>query len=114
MIFEMIDLSDWKTKKQILKELKSNGVFLNERIFRKTVENYNKLYFEHQVDFYMCHSHKGYKLTNNEDEIRATAKDFRKRGIDQIVKASKTLKALNENANFRLEIIDGELRYSEV
>ena len=114
MIFEMINLFDWKKKKDILKELKANGVFIHERMWRKTVEKHNNLYFEHKTDYFLAHSNKGYKLTKDEQEIRESAKDFRKRGIDQLMKSSKTLKALNENANFRLEIKDGKMYYSEI
>lgn len=114
MIFEMISLFEWRKKKDILKELKEQGVYIDERSFGKIVEKHNSLYFEHKVDYYMAHSSKGYKLTKNEDEIRNSALDYKNRGLDQLAKASKTLKALNENANFRLEVKDGEFFYSEM
>ena len=60
MIFELLDLKEWKKKKNILKELKKNGVRMSERAF------------------------------------------------NQLVKASKTLKAMGENDNIRLEIKNGE------
>lgn len=109
MIFEMIELTDWKTKKEILKELRSNGVYIDERCFRKIVENYNKLFCEHKVDNYVVHSAKGYKLTNDKDEIIQTASDFRKRAINQFNKARDVIKAMNENDNYNLEIKDGYL-----
>lgn len=114
MIFELINLFEWKKKKDILKELKQNGVYIDERGWRKIVERHNKLYCEHKTDYYICHSNKGYILTKDENLIRTTAKDFKSRGIDQLIKASSALKALNENANFRLEIRDGEFFYSEI
>ena len=114
MIFELINLFEWRKKKDILQELKQNGVHIDERQFRKIVEKHNKLYCEHKTEYYICHSNKGYKLTKNENEIRESARDYRKRAINQLVKSSKTLKALNENANFRLEIKNGELIYSEI
>lgn len=108
MIFELLDLKEWKKKKDILKELKKNGVRMSERAFRKAVELHNKKYFAHETDKYLAHSVKGYKLTDNKEEIIASAKDYRTRAFNQLVKASKTLKAMGENDNIRLEIKDGE------
>ncbi len=108
MIFELLDLSEWKKKKDLLKELKQNGVTMSERAFRKAVELHNKKFFEHQTDKYLAHSQKGYKLTTDKDEMIASAKDYRRRAMNQLVKASKTLKAMGENDNMHLEIKNGE------
>nr|DAU67706.1 MAG TPA: hypothetical protein [Caudoviricetes sp.] len=108
MIFELLDLKEWKKKKDILKELKNNGVRMSERAWRKSVELHNKRYFEHQTDKYLAHSVKGYKLTADKDEIIASAKDYRTRAFNQLVKASKTLRVMGENDNIRLEIKNGE------
>lgn len=108
MIFELLDLKEWKKKKDILKELKKNGVRMSERAWRKAVELHNKKYFSHETDKYLAHSPRGYKLTDNKDEIIASAKDYRTRAFNQLVKASKTLKAMGENDNIRLEIKNGE------
>lgn len=113
MIFELIELFDWKKKHEILKELKANGVYLNERSFRKIVENHNKLFCEHKVDYYIVHSGKGYKLTQNREEIVDTAKDFRKRAVNQFNKARDVIKAMNENDNYNFEIVDGYLIYPQ-
>ena len=81
---------------------------MSERAFRKAVELHNKKYFNHETDKYLAHSVNGYKLTDNKEEIIASAKDYRTRAFNQLVKASKTLKAMGENDNIRLEIKDGE------
>lgn len=81
---------------------------MDERTFREIIEFHNKRYFEHQTNKYLAHSVKGYKLTDNKDEIIASAKDYRTRAFNQLVKASKTLRAMGENDNMRLEIKDGE------
>ena len=47
-------------------------------------------------------------MTSNKDEIIASAKDYRTRAFNQLVKASKTLKAMGENDNIRLEVKNGE------
>nr|DAQ16377.1 MAG TPA: hypothetical protein [Caudoviricetes sp.] len=101
-------LIEWTKKKDILKILKSEGVTMDERTFRKMVEIHNQSYFEHKTDKYLAHSSRGYKLTSNKDEIIASAKDYRTRAFNQLVKASKTLKAMGENDNIRLEVKNGE------
>lgn len=101
-------LNEWTKKSDILLELEKNGATMSERSWRKSVELHNKRYFEHQTDKYLAHSSRGYKLTSNKDEIIASAKDYRARAFNQLVKASKTLKAMGENDNMRLEIKNGE------
>lgn len=113
MIYELVDMTEWKTKKEILKELKDIGIEMNERYFRQVIENVNKLYSSHEIDKFIVHSNKGYKVSQNEEEIIASARDFRKRGLDQLVKSSKILRALGENSNLRLIIEDGQMICTE-
>ena len=40
-INDLIDLTEWKTKKQINEELRVYSVQLNERTFRRNVEEHN-------------------------------------------------------------------------
>lgn len=108
-INDLIDLTTWKTKKQINEELRVYSVQLNERTFRKNVEEHNDLYFAHQKQFYVAHSSKGYKLTQDAEEIRNSLRDSLKRGIDQLSKYHKGIKALGENANFSLRVENDEL-----
>lgn len=35
MLYELCDMGDWKTKDVLLKELKDNGIEMNERIYKK-------------------------------------------------------------------------------
>lgn len=114
MIYDIVDMTTWRTKTDILKELKSKGVEMSERSFRKLVENINKLYMEHETKKFIAHSNRGYKLTTNEDEIDATANDHFSRGIDHLTKAYGIRKAKGENANLNLIIKDGEMYYTEV
>lgn len=106
-------LTDWIKKREILDILKSKGVTMDERAFRKAVELHNKNYFEHKTDKFLAHSSKGYRLTENKDEIILSAKDYRKRAMDLLVKSSKALKAMGENDNLRLEIRDGSFIVAE-
>jgi hypothetical protein len=113
LINDFIDLTEWKTKKQINKELGEFGIRINERTFRQKVEDHNNLYFAHKKDFFIAHSNKGYKITTDTEEIRKSLRDSFKRGIDQITKYHKGIKALGENANFSLIIKDNELIFRE-
>lgn len=112
-INDLIDLTTWKTKKQINEELRVYSVQLNERTFRKNVENHNELYFAHEKEFYVAHGSKGYKMTKDTEEIRESLRDSLKRGLDQLSKYHKGIKALGENANFSLSIKDNELVFVE-
>lgn len=109
MLWERINLTDWRTKEKILRELKLRGIQINERLFRLEVEKQNELYAEHQSKVFIAHSSKGYKIAINEDEIRYSARDYRARAMDQLVKYSKIMKALGENGNMKIEIKDNEM-----
>ena len=113
IINDLIDLTEWKTKTQINEELKQFGVQINERVFRLQVERHNEMYFAHIKDDYVAHSHKGYKMTKDRDEIAKSIEDTKKRGLDQLVKYHKCLKALGENSNFNFKFENGELIYDE-
>lgn len=112
-INDLIDLTEWKTKKQINEELRVYNVQLNERTFRMNVENHNDLYFAHEKEFYVAHSSKGYKMTKDTEEIKKSLRDSLKRGLDQLSKYHKGIKALGENANFSLRIEENELVFLE-
>lgn len=114
MLWEYVDLTNWTTKEQILKELKKDFNDINERAFRKSVELQNSMYAEHQSNTFIAHSNKGYKIAVSEEEIRNSARDYRARAMDQLVKYSKIMKALGENANVSFEIINGELMLKEL
>lgn len=113
LINDFIDLTEWKTKKQINEELKKYGISLNERSFRLQVEKHNELYFAHEKPYFVAHSAKGYKITTNADEIRESLRDSLKRGLDQLSKYHKGIKAIGENANFNLSVKDNELVFVE-
>ena len=106
MLYEMIDMSEWRTKEDILSELKIKGLEMSERTFRQTVEKHNKLFYNHEIDVFVAHSLKGYKATTDEDEIRMSAYYYRKRALDQLTKYARICKAIGENANMKLELDD--------
>ena len=109
MMWEYVDLADWKTKEQILNELRMDFPDLNERSWRIHVEKQNELYGQHESEIFIAHSNKGYKIASNEEEIKRSARDTRARGIDQITKYYKIMKALGENANLKIIIENNEM-----
>ena len=106
MIYDLIDLTDWKKKPQILRELRNNGVPMNERKFRKLVEVNNKGFKEHiQGVKFIAHSNKlGYIATTDEEIIKESVNDNKKRALTQLKIVSDTYRALGENVNFSLEM----------
>lgn len=108
-MIDFVDLSEWKTKKVIIEEAKKNGVTFDERAWRMFVENYNKKYWAHEEENFIVHSNKGYKLTSDKQEIKESIKDSKKRGLNLLWKHSKTMKALGEVDNLRMDLEELEL-----
>lgn len=108
MLIDFIDLSEWKTKKVILKELKKQGIKVDERSLRNCFEKYNDMFRNHEVDSYIAHSPKGYKLTDDTAEIKISATDHLSRAMDQFSKYHKTMKAIGENSNLNFVLRDGK------
>lgn len=96
--------SEWKTKKEIIADAKANGCKINERELRKFIERYNKQYWAHQVEKFIVHSRKGYKLTSDKDEINASIQDSKKRALNLLWKYSQTRRALGEVDNIKLDL----------
>lgn len=104
MLLNALNLTTWKTKTQILKELRENGVKFNERQWRLYVERHNKMYSGGFVEDYIVHGSKGYKLTNDREEIKAALCDYEKRALNMLKKVSEGKKAIAEHMNGRLDV----------
>ena len=106
MIYDLIDLSNWKKKKDILKELKEEGLVMNERQLRKLIEVNNKGFKEHiQGVKFIAHSNTlGYIATTDENLIKQSVEDNKKRALTQLKIVRDTYRALGENINFNLEM----------
>ena len=89
MLEEVLSLTEWKKKKQILSELSTKGHKISERSFRKKVEANNKLYVNGQTNYYIVHSCKGYKFSFNWDEIEKSIADKRKRALTMLTECSR-------------------------
>lgn len=103
-MLEYVDLTEWKTKKTILAELEKNGIKTDERTWRMYVEQYNKKYWDHVHDTYIVHSNKGYKLTDDKQEVVNSIEDGKKRALNLLWKYSKTMKALGQKDNIRMDL----------
>ena len=101
--------NDWKTKNQIIIEAYKDGIKIHERAFRKYVENHNKKFWSHEVDEFIVHGRKGYKLTKNKEEINKSIQDSKKRAMNMLWKWSKTRKALGETDNIKFELEELEI-----
>jgi len=106
MIYDLIDLTNWKKKSQILKELKEQGLVVSERNLRKLIEVNNKGFKEHiQGVKFIAHSNTlGYIATTDENIIKQSVEDNKKRALTQLKIVSDTYRALGENVNFNLEM----------
>ena len=105
MLLEKVNLTEWKKKKQILKELKQNDINLSEREWRKFVERNNRNYAAGITDKYIVHGCRGYKLTKDTKEIQEALKDYEKRALNMLKKVSDGRKAVAEHMNIKLEEI---------
>ena len=96
-------LQEWRTKKDILAFLDSPECGMRTRISERSLRMYfeelNEKYKDHEIDFYIAHSNKGYKISYNKREIRNSGYDNIKQGITLINKGKSTLKAVGENQN---------------
>lgn len=111
MLYELVDITNWKTKNEILKELQDKDIILDEREFRARVKENNQLYFEHETDVFIAHSCKGYKATKDKEEILKSLEDNHRRAINMLSEEAKVKKALGENYNFKLIINEDGMYY---
>lgn len=101
-ILEVLSLTQWKKKRDILKQLDFE---ISERSFRKLVEQNNKLFGQGKVDYYIAHSCRGYKKTFNWEEMQKSIADNRKRAITMLVDCSKAEKAFQNRNQVKMEDI---------
>lgn len=95
--------NEWKTKKELLNDLRKDGIYMNERTFRLRIEVLNELYVEHVTDYFIVHSSKGYKKTNVPEEIIESVKENHKRAMNLLTKEAKIKRALMEKRNISFD-----------
>ena len=102
-LYSVFSLNKWKKKKEILSELKSQGIVLNERKFRKYVEKNNNMYGDGVTDYYIAHSNNGYKITFDWEEVELSIKDKRKRALTMLAECSKCERQFQRRNNLKME-----------
>lgn len=65
VIYELIDLSIWKTQKKILKELRSKGYKISFKQLDIEIKLNNRLYIDHLTNKFIAKSVKGYIATQD-------------------------------------------------
>ncbi len=103
-IIDILSLTEWKKKKEILKQIPSEFE-VGERTFRKLVEQNNRLFSEGKVDYYIAHSFRGYKLTFNWEEIEKSVADNRKRAITMLEDCRNVEDAFRKRNQIKMEEI---------
>jgi hypothetical protein len=108
-----VDLSDWKTKNQIVFELhRDSGINISPdgREWREAVEKWNKAFANHEVPFYITHSNNmGYKATIDYQEAKMARNDYVKRAINMMKKARECDLAFQQQCNYQIDFEKGEL-----
>ena len=89
-----LDLTRWKKRKDILRELNGDGVGISDRAFRKWVEDFNKTYDGRQQPEYIVLGPKGYKLTTSREEIKRSVSDNDRRAYTMLRQTRHVRKAL--------------------
>ncbi len=93
-ILKAIRIEDWTTRAEILRRLEAAGIPMSDRSFRKWVSNVNENFYEGLSDLYIAHGDKGYKVTQNSNEIMESVADLKRRAMDMLVKHKKARQAL--------------------
>lgn len=105
-IINILDFKNYKKKKDILEELQSNKIEINERVLRRTIEKNNKLFSEGIVEYYIAHSNQGYKKTSNWNDIKKSISNNRKRAITMLIACDKAEKQFQRRNNLKLNLND--------
>lgn len=111
--FDIVKLTDWKNKKNILQSFEDKGISVDERTFRNKVKDFNKMFYNHETKYFIAHSNKGYKMTTNVEEIKESIKDNHKRALDMLYEEAKIKKAIGENYNMKVIVQNGSFMVVE-
>lgn len=108
---EAIGLTTWKTKKELLKELRAFGISLTDRTWYYFVERHNLRFCDGEEKYFIAHSKsKGYIFTTEYALIKASWEDFEKTAKNLLWKASKYKKAYAQSLNLtfieKVEILE--------
>lgn len=74
MIYELINLTDWKKAKDCVSELNQGGIRIDEKQLKNLVIVNNINFINRDTDIYIASSSKGYKAIKDRNEILSTFK----------------------------------------
>ncbi len=97
MYIENIDLSRWRTKREIRAELKGRGIDTADdlRAFRKEVQNNNRAWCDGKAPYYIVHDNvRGYKAATSVEEIDRSLIDLEKRSFSMLKATRRARMAL--------------------
>lgn len=95
-ILKAIEIDEWTTRAEILKCLHMAGIQMSDRTFRKWIVESNEEFYDGKSDLYIAHSDKGYKITQDPEEIMKSVADLKRRAMDMLVKHRKARRALEK------------------
>lgn len=107
-----VNLSNWKTQKEILVELNREwGLNVSSRTWRMAVERWNMKFAENEVPYYITHSNiMGYKATTDYKEARIARNDYLKRAFNMLRKAHDCDIAFQHKKNYMFDFEAGEVK----
>ena len=109
-MIELVDLSTWKKQDVILTELHRDwAINISSRKWRTEVEKWNERFSRGEVKYYIAHSSKGFKKTNNYEDAKLSRDDYMKRAFDMLKKARSVDKAFGNLKNYKIDFEKGEL-----
>ena len=104
-----VDLTNWKTQKEILIELKTKGINTNSRSWRSAVEKWTKRFSEGLEKKYITHSNQfGFKATTDIREAKIGINDYISRSRDMERKAREAVQGFEHLDNLQLNFDDLE------
>lgn len=102
-----VDLTDWKTQREILNELNSKGINITSRSWRTAVEKWNKRFSEGLEKKYITHSNQyGFKATSDIKEAKIGINDYISRSRDMEKKVREALQGFEHLNNFKFNFDD--------
>lgn len=87
-----------KLQRDIIKELKENGILLNDRALRSVFKNINKDFIYGDTDFVIISNGSGSYISKDESDIRKFNENKIKHAKSELWSAYNTNKRLTKNA----------------
>jgi len=88
-VLENLSISTWKHRKDLLNDLKEIGVKTTPRQIRFMIQKNNRDYANGISDYVIVHGIRGYKKTNNWNEIEPSIADQRRKALTMLVETLK-------------------------